>query len=309
MPLPWPTISNVGGEIPNEQRKAITALLDQVGDNVLALLAPLGLPRSASPLFRPWNLVVVLDAQMINAYFAPLTGGTANIQWIDRSTMNVSPQVAFGWIRDGMGLDVSFTISFPRAVLQGSPATAAIAAATAAHLAEVERDNRLRKLGDLAGVTYLEQHLQSFLTDYPDPDRHVFLMMRFTDTPQFKSIHETISTAVTERGFEAIRADDRDYTGGLWTNVELCMIGCKYGIAVFEHIEEQDFNPNVSLELGYMLGRNRRCLLLEEERLIVLHADVIHKLYKPFDMFDIPTTVRTQVLRWIDVDLGARPPY
>jgi hypothetical protein len=84
----------------------------------------------------------------------------------------------------------------------------------------------------------------------------------------------------------------------------VCALGCTRGIAVFEDIDERDFNPNVSLELGYMLGRSKRCLLLKEQRLPVLPADVIHRLHKPFDVFSISDTIRTLILRWIDVDLG-----
>ena len=130
-------------------------------------------------------------------------------------------------------------------------------------------------------------------------------MMRFIDSPPMNRIHHAIRQALEERGFDPIRADDRDYTGELWTNIEVCMIGSRLGIAVFEDIEERQFNPNVSLELGYMLGRARRCLILKEERLPSLPADVIHRLYKTFDMFNIEESVRAEVLRWIDIDLGA----
>lgn len=101
----------------------------------------------------------------------------------------------------------------------------------------------------------------------------------------------------------AVRASDRDYTTSLWTNVEVYLTGCKYGIAVFEDIDVRDFNPNVALELGYMMGRGKRTLLLKEQRLRTLPADVVDRLYKPFDSYHIPTTVAAEVERWIDVDL------
>lgn len=129
-------------------------------------------------------------------------------------------------------------------------------------------------------------------------------MMRFLETDQMREIHEGITAELADRDYQGIRADDRDYTGELWSNVEVCMIGCSLGIAVFEDIEQREFNPNVSLELGYMLGRQKRCLLLKERRLPDLPADVVHRLYKPFDAFNIEETVRAQIGRWIEVDLG-----
>src|SRR4051794_33263445 len=129
-------------------------------------------------------------------------------------------------------------------------------------------------------------------------------MMRFLQSQQLNDIYEAIKSAFASRGFHAVRADDRDFTGELWSNIEVYMACCNLGVAVFEDIEQRDFNPNVSLELGYMLGRRKRCLLLKEQRLPNLPADVVHRLYKPFDMFDISTSITREILRWVDVDLG-----
>jgi hypothetical protein len=75
------------------------------------------------------------------------------------------------------------------------------------------------------------------------------------------------------------------------------------GIAVFEDIEKREFNPNVALELGYMLARRRRCLILKEQHLPSLPADVINRLYKPFNMFDVTNSVTREIGRWVDIDL------
>jgi hypothetical protein len=180
-----------------------------------------------------------------------------------------------------------------------------IEAAAIQHAAEVERNSRLGRLGDLTGLTHLEPYLRAFLEEHPDPDRNVFVMMRFFDSPQLNEVYAAIKAALAARGFHATRADDRDYTGELWSNIEVYLACCKLGIAVFEDIDQRDFNPNVSLELGYMLGRRKRCLILKEKRLPNLPADVIHRLYKPFDMFDVTNSVTREVSRWIDIDLGA----
>lgn len=151
---------------------------------------------------------------------------------------------------------------------------------------------------------HLEPHLREFLNDHPDPERNVFVMMRFLESPQLDEVHASIRDALAARAFEAVRADGRDYTGELWSNIEVYMTCCRLGIAVFEDIESRDFNPNVSLELGYMLGRRKRCLILKEQRLPDLPADVVHRLYKPFDVFNIGVSVTREVARWVDVDLG-----
>jgi hypothetical protein len=132
-------------------------------------------------------------------------------------------------------------------------------------------------------------------------------MMRFAPKDQLKTVHSAVRDTLTARGLQCVRADDRDYTGDVWSNIEVYLTGCKYGIAVFEDIDERDFNPNVSLELGYMMGRKRRCLLLKEKRLPKMPADVVHKLYQPWDAFKIEETISAQVARWVDVDLRLTP--
>jgi hypothetical protein len=99
-------------------------------------------------------------------------------------------------------------------------------------------------------------------------------------------------------------ADDRVYIDDLWDNIRVYMTGCRYGIAVYEDIDQRDFNPNVAIELGYMLGHEKRCLILKEKRLPTIPADIVGRLYKPWDAFDIEASVSAAVAQWVDVDLG-----
>lgn len=82
------------------------------------------------------------------------------------------------------------------------------------------------------------------------------------------------------------------------------LTGCQYGIAVFEDAEQRDFNPNVSLELGYLMGGGKRTLLLKEKRLPRVPSDVVHRLYKEVDIPDIDSSINCEIKRWISVDLG-----
>jgi hypothetical protein len=246
---------------------------------------------------------VVLDAEKLAVYFAQLQGGVALMRWLDRSSeiLPLSPR----GIQAELGMPVVFAAAFPLAALddQGQ-ADAAIEGVLAEHLEEIDREMSIGRVGDLTGLQHLEPGIRQLLDDHPDYDRNVFIMMRFLETEQMLGIRDAIVQSLEQRGYTGIRADDRDYTGELWTNIEVCMACCRLGVAVFEDVEERDFNPNVSLELGYMLGRGKRCLILKERRLPNLPADVIHRLYKPFDIFKIEETIDAQVGQWVDVDLG-----
>jgi len=162
------------------------------------------------------------------------------------------------------------------------------------------------ELGDLSGLSHIEQPLKQFLTHHPRFDRNVFIMMRFAPHTQLTSVYNSVKETLARRGYDAVRADERDYTGELWTNIQTYMHGSKYGIAIFEDFTGvRDINPNVSLELGYMVARQKRTLILKEKTLPSISADVMHRLYRPFDMFAIEESIENQVGQWADVDLGA----
>lgn len=137
------------------------------------------------------------------------------------------------------------------------------------------------------------------LFDYPNSKMNALLMMRFQETPQNNEITDAITAGLTQYGVNALRADDKSYASSLWSNVKAYMDACELGIAVFERIDDDDFNPNVSLELGYMTALNRRILILKEKRLRTLPSDIIGQLYTSFDSYDITNTVQSALGEWL----------
>ncbi len=225
----------------------------------------------------------------------------SQLTWLDRPTQVYAPTVMTDLLKNQLGWEISAVLSLP---LHTDPQRAAkLEAVARAHAKEVETVNALGKLGDIQHVRHLDNDLRRFLEDHPDPNRNVFIMMRFSDTPQMQQIHQAIVAGLKEHGMNAVRADDRDYTGELWSNIEVYLTGCQYGIAVFEDIDQRDFNPNVSLELGYLMGRGKRTLLLKEKRLPRVPTDVVHRLYKEFDGYDIEDSIKREVGQWVTRDL------
>jgi hypothetical protein len=83
------------------------------------------------------------------------------------------------------------------------------------------------------------------------------------------------------------------------------MHGCGFGIAIFDRIEEEEFSPNVSLEVGYMMALGKDVCLLKDKTLETLHADLLGKLYKPFDPQNAEGTIPNQLSKWLsDKGLG-----
>jgi hypothetical protein len=76
--------------------------------------------------------------------------------------------------------------------------------------------------------------------------------------------------------------------------------GCGFGVSVFERIQQDNFNPNVSLEVGYMLALKKRVLLLKDQTLKALHTDLVGRLYRPFDVLDPGKTIPPQIEGWME---------
>lgn len=144
------------------------------------------------------------------------------------------------------------------------------------------------------------------LNRFKVPESNVFLMTRFRETEYHSEISRAVSDAVRAFGLNFVRADDPNWSAlTLWDRVRSCLDACWLGVAIFETIDEEDFNPNVSFELGYMLARDRDCLVLKEKRLKKLPADLCGHLYKEFDSRNITGTVVGQVADWLQ-EIGVR---
>jgi len=77
------------------------------------------------------------------------------------------------------------------------------------------------------------------------------------------------------------------------------MHGCGFGIAIFDRISEEYFNPNVSLEVGYMLGLGKRVLLLKDQSLRSIHTDLVGRLYTAFDTQDPASSIGKAIGKWL----------
>jgi nucleoside 2-deoxyribosyltransferase len=74
--------------------------------------------------------------------------------------------------------------------------------------------------------------------------------------------------------------------------------GCSFGVAVFERLLDDDFNPNVALEVGYMLALKKPVCLLKDKTMANLHTDLIGKLYRTFDPQDAFESVQPPLRAW-----------
>ena len=145
----------------------------------------------------------------------------------------------------------------------------------------------------------LSESIKRFKKDYPAPQKVAFIMMRFGKTQAHDRIVASLRSELEKHRLVAVRADQKDYHDDLYWNILTYLYGCGFGIAVFERLESDEFNPNVSLEVGFMLALKKPVLLLKDRTLKNLTADLIGKLYKTFDPQAISETLEPEVRRWL----------
>lgn len=145
----------------------------------------------------------------------------------------------------------------------------------------------------------IHESLNRFLRDHPDIRRNAFVMMQFGGTDLHVKIVDAIRDTLVRYGITAHRADDKEYHDDLFGNVLTYIHGCSFGIAVFERLDDDDFNPNVSLEVGYLRALGSSVCLLKDRTLKTLQTDLIGKLYKAFDPQDPAGSIPDELEKWL----------
>lgn len=164
---------------------------------------------------------------------------------------------------------------------------------------------RVQNLSIPSGFGYLEPYLQKFLEQHPHVDRNVLIMMPFA-TPASGSIFDVIAQELRDHGLIALRADQKALSPVLWWNLVTYMIGSSYGVVVYEPHRGIPFNPNVSIEAGFMLASDRPVLFLANDGLRALPVDFSGHIYKTYsaEVGILTASMRSAVRDWIENDLS-----
>lgn len=154
------------------------------------------------------------------------------------------------------------------------------------------------------GFHYLKPYLDHFARLHPHLDRNVFVAMPFSGS-RADSIFKAVSAELSDHGLIPLRADQKAFASSLWWNVVTYMLGSSYGLAIYEPYEDIPFNPNISIEAGFMLALDRPVLLLANEKLSKLPTDFSGYIYKTYSSAgSVTRTARMGVRDWIENDLS-----
>lgn len=125
----------------------------------------------------------------------------------------------------------------------------------------------------------------------------IFVIMPFRE--ELNKVYEIIKDIFASKGYSAIRADEKEFTNDLWENVRVYLECCNVAVAVFDKNDQDNYNPNVAIEVGYMLSKGNKVCLLKDKKLPKLPSDLISKMYKEYDSDDIEGTLPEQLELWI----------
>lgn len=125
----------------------------------------------------------------------------------------------------------------------------------------------------------------------------IFVIMPFRE--ELNKVYEIIKDIFASKGYSAIRADEKEFTNDLWENVRVYLECCNVAVAVFDKNDQDNYNPNVAIEVGYMLSKGNKVCLLKDKKLPKLPSDLISKMYKEYDSEDVEGTLPKQLGLWI----------
>lgn len=146
----------------------------------------------------------------------------------------------------------------------------------------------------------LSPYVENFRKDHGDARRTAFLIMQFGSDLAHSFLRESIVKVLNDHGITVVRADDKSYAPDLMTNVRTYLHGCAFGIAVFEGKQGDAVNPNVALEVGYLLALGKPVCFLKDRSLPRLATDLVGFLYSDFDPHHPEAGVRSGLTRWLE---------
>ncbi|MBN4056288.1 hypothetical protein JYT20_01050 [Rhodothermus sp. AH-315-K08] len=153
----------------------------------------------------------------------------------------------------------------------------------------------------------IRDSLNRFFIDHPATARTAFVMMPFEESASHAAITAGIRTTLAGFGIRGLRVDAKEYHDDLLYNVLTYAHGCGFGVAVHERIKNEAFNANVALEVGYMMALRKPICLLKDKSIPALQADLGSRLYRDFDVHDLPGSLKGPLEKWMS-DHGLAPP-
>ena len=297
-------MASIGGDLPEDEQKIANNIVKSFAEKVKQYARQLQVPASLLKIQQCTFLFVAKDLASFHFIFADAPGG-ASINYKNLALYGrLELQALVHQIRIDVGDVVwafSCPLNIPVAELEEQIKNVVQQYVNTVLVSQRKPDKKISD--EVISSPEIASGLEEFRIDYPVGVKTAFIIMPFDNTKAHCGIVQCVKKTLETKNIIGLRADDKEYLDDLFLNVKTYMHGCDFGIAVFERITRDNFNPNVSLEVGYMFGMGKSVLLLKDKTLQSLQADLAGKLYKPFDTQDVEGSVPAQIEKWL-VDKG-----
>lgn len=293
-------MASTSGDLPDSERKEVDNIVKTFGDKVRKYALSLQVPASLLSIQQCTFLFIGKDTSNLHFVFANGPGGTS-IKYRDLTSHGrLELQNLVHQVRIEVG-DViwafSYPLNFPTSDLDDYIQNIVIQYVNTVLEAQKKPEKVISE--QAISTPEIASGREKFRRDYPKGYKTAFIIMQFRNTKLHSDIVDCIRKTLKKHNIIALRADDKEYMDDLFPNVKVYMHACDFGIAVFDRITEDVFNPNVTLEVGYMLGLGKNVLLLKDRTLKSLSTDLTGKLYKQFDTTDVMKTLPGQIEKWL----------
>ncbi|HHQ4900498.1 TPA: hypothetical protein ACSP3M_001752 [Aeromonas veronii] len=299
-------MASIGGDLPENEQKSANEIVKSFGEKVRKYALALQVPASLLKVQQCTFLFVAKDTASFHFVFADAPGGNS-LNYRNLSTHGrLDLQSLVHQVRIEVG-EVAWAFSCPLnvALPELEDYIQTIVQQYVNSVLQSQQKPSKNISSEAVSMPEIASGLEKFRADYPIGKKTAFIIMQFGNTKPHQAIVTTIKDTLKKHGITALRADDKEYMDDLFPNIKTYMHACDFGVAVYDRITEDDFNPNVSLEVGYMLGMGKNVLLLKDKTLKSLQTDLTGKLYKAFDTTDIDNTMPQHIEKWLtDRGLG-----
>lgn len=293
-------MASIGGDINETERQLINSYLKQFSEKIASIGRSLQAPASLFKIRQSTYLFVGKDLHAFHIIFADSLGGD-NLNYRDLTNQgHIDLSSIVHQVRIEVGEVIwafSLPINIPAEGLENY--IEQIAKQYVNTVLESQKKPTKKISEEAISNPEIASGVEKFKKDYPNHPNIAFIIMQFGSTPAHNKMVQIVKDTLKKYKIVALRADDKQYLDDLFPNVKVYLHCCTFGIAIFDRIIEDDFNPNVSLEIGYLLGMNKNVLLLKDKTLKSLPTDLTGKLYKEFDTQSIEVTIPPQIEKWL----------
>lgn len=293
-------MASTGGDLPESEHKQINEIIKDFGKIITNIGRSLQVPASLLIIRQASFLFAAKDTSNFHIIFAQSSGMDTLIYRNLRPQGRIPLEALVHQTRIEIG-DVIWAFSVPIHSSDEDKKNIIndMAAQYVNSILQAQIKKTKKPSDESVNNPEIASGLEKIRQDYPVGTKIAFIIMKFGNTSIHQQMIQDIKDVLKKHGIVGLRADDKEYLDDLFLNVKVYMHTCDFGIAIYERIISDDFNPNVSLEVGYLLGMKKPVMLLKDKTLKALNTDLTGKLYKEFDTTNVKDSITKSIEKWL----------